>query len=272
MEEEMEKEDGFFTRKIIDNPVAVLIIAVLSIVMGIFFIATQGSNEPIPRSEALSYSGRFDYYDTAWRNYRDIYFEDGSYYSVSPHTESAEFREKMENLPKGTMLYLAVNPNNDYVVEVKTDEEELLNFEASQQALDEYDNGYIVLGFIFCITGAFLIYYVIYSKVYKRKEEARQAAKGTWTAPLRESDTPVKARILLETEKAGYKICYRRVKAVNELVINGRVYDEKKGILEFAHRLCATVDGHSFEAGLDKDDCSYIIMDGTLLKSKKRWI
>ena len=76
----------------------------------------------------------------------------------------------------------------------------------------------------------------------------------------------------MEANVNGYQICYRRVKSVNELVINGRVYDEKRGIIEFAHKLCATVDQHTVEAGYDEESYSYILFDGELIKRKKRWI
>jgi len=58
----------------------------------------------------------------------------------------------------------------------------------------------------------------------------------------------------------------------HELVINGRIYDEKKGVIEFAHALCASLDDHFFEAGLNSEDFSYISFDGNTLKSKKRLI
>ena len=70
----------------------------------------------------------------------------------------------------------------------------------------------------------------------------------------------------------GYEICYRRVKRVNELVINGIVYDEIKGVIEFPHTLSAAVDGHTIEAGLSEDSYSYITFDGECLVNKHRLI
>ena len=69
-----------------------------------------------------------------------------------------------------------------------------------------------------------------------------------------------------------YQICYRRVKSTNELVINGQVYDEKKGIIEFEHKLCATISGHNIEVGYDTESFSYMVFDGKTIKRKKRWI
>ena len=69
-----------------------------------------------------------------------------------------------------------------------------------------------------------------------------------------------------------YKICYRRIKSTNELVINGYVYDEKKGIIEFEHNLSARVDSHKFEAGLNSNSYSYIKFDGKIIAEKQRLI
>jgi hypothetical protein len=270
-------KNNSYRKNIIDNPIAVLIMAFLAIPLGIFFIVSQAANKPIPREEALSYSGEFEKYETS-KNYCEIYFKDGSYYYVYPHTESYEFRNMMKSLEPGTKLYILVNPNNDYVVEVRTETEELLNFKISQQEIDSYDNGYIAIGIFACVAGVFLIIYVIGSTKYKRKENERDTLRKlqnpdkTDSAVIRFSDAIQKNKILLKTNVAGYEICYRRVRFVNELVVNGRVYDEKKGILEFEHKLCAIVDGHDIEAGYDSDSCSYIKFDRTIVKRKKRLI
>lgn len=263
--------------EIMSRPLAVLLVAIIAICMGLFFVFSQGANKPIQRDEAVAYSGEFMKYDSS-RNYCGIHFKDGSYYNVYAHTETSEFQNTMESLAEGTKLDILVNPNNDYVVEIKTETEELLNFELSQQEIDSYDNGYVVLGIFICIIGVALILYAIGSRNYKRKEDARHAArkaKGndkTDSVGMREADMAVKSRILLDANVEGYEICYRRVKSVNELVINGRVYDEKKGIIEFAHKLCATIDAHNIEAGCDEDGYSYILFDGEVIDCKKRGI
>lgn len=139
--------------------------------------------------------------------------------------------------------------------------------------------GYTVVGIIACAAGVLLIVYIIASTYLKRKEEERQALRDakytdseTASAALRYADPEAKSRILLEAEVGGYNICYRRVKSVNELVINGLVYDEKKGIAEVEHELCALIDGHAIEAGYDEDGFSYISFDDEIVKQKKRSI
>ena len=223
-----------FGDDIMKSKSSVLVVAIASIILGFIFVFSQNANAPIPRSEAVSYSGEFEEYEV-WRNYRTIHFKDGSSYEVYAHTETQAFQDMMKSLEKGTTLYILVNPNNDCVVEIRTDTEELLNFETSQKEIDSYDNGYIAIGIVACIGGVFLIWYVIASSNYKRKETARHTKKanigivGQNDIALRRADYSVKSKTLLEATAEGYRICYRRVKSVNELVINGIVYDEKKG-------------------------------------------
>lgn len=262
---------------IMDSKPAVLFVAIASILLGIFFIVSQSDNKPIERAQAVSYFGEFEEYEVS-RNYRGIHFKDGSVYEVYPHTEGQKFQNTMKALPKGTVLYILINPNNDYVIEIKTDTEELLNFELSQKQLDSYDNGYIGIGIFACFAGAFLIAYVIASSCYHKKEKEKHSAKqlkrvkGQDDFSIRRADTSIKSKVLLEANVKGYKICYRRVKSVNELIVNGFVYDEKKGILEFTHKLCATIDGHKIEAGYNDNGFSYILFDGKLISQKTRLI
>lgn len=262
---------------IMQSKSAILFIAIAGIIFGFIFIFSQNANTPITRSEAVSYSGEFEEYEVR-HNYKTIHFKDGSSYEVYPHTETQEFQNMMKSLEKGTKLYIIVNPNNDYVVEIRTGTKELLNFEESQKDIDSYDNGYIVVGIVACVMGVFLILYVIGSSKYKRKEAARHAKKakmridGKYDTAIRRADYSVKSKILLEATVEEYKICYRRVKTVNELIVNGNVYDENKGIIEFEHNLVAVIGDHKIEAGLDKDSYSYIVFDGERIAEKRRII
>lgn len=275
-----EKESDFRGRynSLMDYPLMVIAVAVLSIALGFVFIFIRGVKQPIPREEAVSYCGKFSRF-VIDKHYCEIQFEDGKTHFVNHPSDFRDFRDKMQSLAKGENLYLLINPNNDYAVEIRTDTEEILSFEKTKRDLESDGNYYLVIT-VFCWAGAiFLIWYVIADEKYKKKESAKQAVKkassltGQANSPvLRMADESVKCRILLEARAEGYHICYRRVKSVNELVVNGRVYDEKAGVIEFAHKLSAMVDGHRIEAGLDTGGYSFIILDGNLLKHKRRWI
>lgn len=87
---------------------------------------------------------------------------------------------------------------------------------------------------------------------------------------LRMADNDVKFRVLVEAEAEGHHIVYRRVKKVNELVIDGRVYDEYEALVEFQHKLCAYVGGHKFEAEYDGISSSLLYVDDKQIAKKLR--
>lgn len=87
---------------------------------------------------------------------------------------------------------------------------------------------------------------------------------------IRPAQTNTKAKILLEAEAMGHKITYRRVKRVNELIVDGNVYDEMEALIEFAHCLHANIDGHRIDAGFDGASHSYINIDGQQVARKFR--
>lgn len=84
------------------------------------------------------------------------------------------------------------------------------------------------------------------------------------------ADMSVKARVLLESEVLGHRVCYRRVKQVNELVIDGMVYDEIAMGLETAHALNAQIDGHLIQVGFNGIGFSYLTVDGQQVARKLR--
>lgn len=89
---------------------------------------------------------------------------------------------------------------------------------------------------------------------------------------LRSGYLDEKCRVLLETEKDGLYITYRRVKKTNELVINNNVYDEYTALVEMPHTLTATFAGHKIEAGCDTASRSFITIDGEIVAKKLRLV
>lgn len=88
---------------------------------------------------------------------------------------------------------------------------------------------------------------------------------------LRPADMSVKYRTLLDAEYFGHRILYRRIKRVNELVIDGNVYDDVEMLVEPPHALNAYLDGHHFCVGLDGMSQSYLKVDGEKVLKKLRF-
>lgn len=263
-----DREVSGFDRKL-RNPLYLFVMAALAICFGAWFIFLQSFNAPVERTDALAYSGPFGRLESG-HNYCSLYFLDGSCYSLYPHTQTNDFKDTIRDLPAGTELSILVNPNNDYVIEILAGDRELMNFEQSQVAIIRNGYGYIGIGIFACVAGVFFVVYYFLERAGKRREEQRQAVQKR-AGDLRPADLDVKCRILLEASMSGYRICYRRVRSTNELVVNGYVYDELKAVLEFDHKLVAEVGGHTIAAGL-KGEYSFIEFDGKVIKREQRLI
>ena len=256
-----------------------ILFPVVCAAVGLFaFILPIRNYAPVAREEAEAYVGCFEKLE--WRrNYRSVCFRDGAEYELYPHTAPKELLESLAAMEKGTKLFLLVNPNNHYIAEIRTETEELLNFENSQQAIYNYNKRYILLGVFFCVAPVIIILLLEFEKKAAKKETARQktqkAKVGTYgidTPPLRTADKVKKEKILLSADVEDFCIIYRRIGFVNELVVNGKVYDEMKAVIEFSHNLLAVVDGHTIEAGYSDDANSYIRFDGRTVAEKRRWV
>ena len=105
---------------------------------------------------------------------------------------------------------------------------------------------------------------------FSRFSIAQIPPEGSETVPLRIADPDVKHKVLLQTEYEGRTICYRRVKSVNELVINGSVYDELSLVIQPSHVLSARIGGTLYQAGFDGIGHSFICVDGRTVAKKVR--
>ena len=157
-------------------------------------------------------------------------------------------------------------------------------------------NGIAADGIIDIVFHAWIIYYLVVGIIahnklknypyedepvmaYQNAVSQTEGAQEAEAAPapvqnsniIRRADTDVKYRVLLEKRMFNMDICYRRVKRVNELVINGYVYDEFEALAEPAHTLEAYVDGHHVEA-IYNGTHSIINVDGQQVAKKLRII
>ena len=98
----------------------------------------------------------------------------------------------------------------------------------------------------------------------------QQAHPGS--AILRMADPDVKSRILLEAQAAGHTIVYRRVKRVNELIVDGRVYDEYEALMEMPHTLVAVIDADRIEVVYEASGMIKINVNGETVAKKLRLI
>ena len=273
---------------------AYILIAVLVFVGGCLFVKGAEGNEPIAREAAVAYTGQLESFEN-YKNYSYLDLQNGIELQLHPHAHPSEVYRGLNRLEAGTILYVLVNPNNGYVVEIRTEDAELLNFDAAQADIQQTEStnhwfgvglcAVAVVGVIVLVIDAVNSHCFLGRLVSRRgddwddidEDDDEETEEGEDDEPLEE--TPAlryadlerrKHRMLLEARRGGYHIQYVRVKHVNELVVNGVVYDEHKGVFEFAHCLLAVVNGHEIEAGLTHNSESYIMLDGRLLEKKGR--
>lgn len=101
-------------------------------------------------------------------------------------------------------------------------------------------------------------------------EDAGEGELPPDSTPLRSMDRDAKSRTLAEAEFEGHRILYRKANKVNELIVDGMVYDEYVAKLEMQHQLYAQIGGHDICAGYNGSK-SYILADGNEIASKIRW-
>jgi hypothetical protein len=92
------------------------------------------------------------------------------------------------------------------------------------------------------------------------------------SVPMRRVGEDEKFRVLLEHTYGSYRVVYRRVKRVNQLVINDYIYDEIEMFVETPHTLRARINGQLFTVGLDNGSTSFFDVDGQRIAKKLRLI
>ena len=152
-------------------------------------------------------------------------------------------------------------------------------------------SGEIASGTFDIVIHAFVLYYLIVGIITGKKLKELKANENTLgeglaeenlteyenqvdlvneTTYKRRADMDVKFRILAEAEYNGHYIAYRRVKRVNELVVDGYVYDEIEMLVETPHELTAVINGDIIQAGLAASSKSYINVNGNQIAKKIR--
>ncbi|MBR6651381.1 MAG: hypothetical protein IKL36_08250 [Clostridia bacterium] len=114
--------------------------------------------------------------------------------------------------------------------------------------------------------------YITYDELEAEGEVETDNVTIRNSQPICRAEEDVKHRVLLEADSLGYHICYRRVKRMNQLIINGWVYAQVEMLVEPPHTLQTVIDGHLVEAGMDETPRSFIKVDGELIAKKFRLI
>ncbi len=133
--------------------------------------------QPIEYDQASSYSAAFEkyrlYHRTRGGTRRYIEFTNGDSKSLSNIYFYGEqtIKADLEALPKGTTLDLKLHPGG-YVLEIKTDDKEILNFDYAQEQLQKRSIFFLVMGILSC-TGIIPCVIYVWKKIFKEEVFSR---------------------------------------------------------------------------------------------------
>jgi hypothetical protein len=153
-----------------DSPTYIIIISLLAVVMATVFVNMKNDFAVVKRSECHVFTGTFDSYDQDHKCYIELYFTGDEMLEVHHSCGSEALFDKLDALEKGDQVAVLVNPNVDYVVEIKTEEQEILNFEKSQELMLKDATGFMWLGIAVYCGAAYLFVYGIYMFIKERKD------------------------------------------------------------------------------------------------------
>lgn len=154
-----------------DSPYALITIAILGALASIIFIKMPNDYKPIERENAVVYEGIYESYYTDSKDYIEITFKDEKEYTIHECLRSREVYDKLDTLSEGEKLYVLENPEIGYIIELRTDKEEIINFDTSQAKMLKNAKFFMWMGICVDIAGVFLLAYGIYQLIAERKED-----------------------------------------------------------------------------------------------------
>lgn len=152
----------------ISRPRAIFI-AVLSLLMTLISAKVFLTNSPIDKSEAIEKTAVFDFCDIQYGKnfslaYAELFFENAEEEYIRGVCVNQDLRKDIEAIKKGTELHMLINPDNNYVLELKTDKEEILNFDYAQKKLRQEGVSFLYLGIFMLALCGYFVYKAITTK------------------------------------------------------------------------------------------------------------
>ncbi len=154
-----------------DSPLFMIGISVLCVLISIIFITMPNRYKPIAKEETQRYEGIYSSYNQDGQGYVDIIFEDETEHTIHQCCAYVEILDGLKALHKGEKLYVLINPTTDYIVELKTESKELLNFDDSQRLMLFEAKAFMWLGIVLDVGAVCLTAYGIYQLIKERKED-----------------------------------------------------------------------------------------------------
>lgn len=169
----------------ISRPLAILF-AIFSLWLSLVFTHIFFVNKPIERTDAIEKSAAFDYYEEEYGRTRKgtkggltyvvLFFEDSEKEQIRGACMNKSLWIRLDKLEKGTELHMLINPKNDYIIELKTDEKEIINFDYAQKRLLWEGIGFLCIAIFMLL----LCIYFVYKSITTKEQITKEDIKFYW--------------------------------------------------------------------------------------------
>lgn len=149
-------------------PIVVAIVSIIIIFIGLFISAMPSSYIPVSREKCIVYTGRYESFEKDEEDYIYIYFKNGDEQWIDCSCYSSKLYTKIAALKEGEKLEILLHPDNEYIVELVSNGEELLNLEFAQKVMCEDVEGMEYMGYVIIIAGVIALIYGISRFVAER--------------------------------------------------------------------------------------------------------
>ena len=114
-----------------------------------------------------------------------------------------------------------------------------------------------------------------YNPYYAQPVNDYMQPQSVYNPPVRADSTPIrlsenKGRVIISAEYNGMNVEVRRSKGLTELIVDGKVYAEKTGIIETEYTLSARVSGVEFTTSMTMTGMMFLFADGKQIAKKLR--
>ena len=151
-----------------------VIFAVLCLFMAIVFSTSFFIKRPIEKSAAEEKSAIYSHYEEDYGpklrrsintiNSIELFFENSEKEFICGVCVNKDLYKALDCLEEGTVLHMLINPDNNYIVELKSDEKEILNFDYAQKKLRQDGVGFLCLGFFMLVFCCCFVYTAVTTK------------------------------------------------------------------------------------------------------------
>lgn len=163
------------------SPIKCFLLGLLCLLMATGFTVSSYLSKPASYNEAVKFSETFGesvecVSTQSRRTYLTIYFKLKSGITYSIHhscTSGNNIKEKLDSLKKGSKITFVADEKTGYILEVKSENKELLNYDYACNRLQTENKLFFGLGVFIGLCGLYLIAHAI-SLVYPRKKKRKK--------------------------------------------------------------------------------------------------